>query len=116
MQPQPQPRNSVALSPDLAGYTASQWIDRPGTAGWWGSSAWCAEVTHAATGTSARVMSPRAPDALAAALRLCRARVAMAARAEHPPRLVRDVDATAPDGAAMLAAMDAGDLGAGAAR
>jgi hypothetical protein len=92
----------VALPPDLDGFRA-----------WWTADHRVqrrVEVTHLATGIRGAASAFNIDTALAAALKLCRARLAMARRERHPLPLVRDVDATTPDGASALRAMLDGDV------
>lgn len=110
------------------GFTACWWrpIDRYDRLSMTARPPWrlrAVEVEHTATGVRGRGTARDVDTALAAALRLCRARMAMARRARHPMPLVRSVDLIAePDLSVVsvgamesptLAAMDAGDLGAG---
>ena len=65
---------------------------------------------HAATRIRGEASALNVDTALAAALRLCRARLAMDRRTRHPLAIVRDIDVTTPDGATALRAMLDGDI------
>lgn len=82
------------------------------TARWWSTPRGdrAVQVEHTATGARGKAAARYTDTALAAALRLCRARMAMERHAQQPLPLVRDVDATTPEGAAALRAMADGEL------